>query len=286
MGARGVRHPRRLATARRQRDLSSRAPPALFRAGCRVHRRGEGARPSGRGTDRRAAGHRFRAREALPRGALDLTVSLKEDALVLVTEDDGGLPLGASSPLGLYYHDTQYLSGYGLRVNGTRPILLSANTEQNYVATFQLMHSEGATLGTARHAAETLSIRRTRFLADGLRERVGVLNANAHPVDIRVELEFEAAFRDGGTACAERPRSPSAPRRTRSRATSSRSRARSARSRSCSSSSRSSHARTAPVPRRRPIVSTTPSTPSMRDTADSYGHARCTPRAPRHSMRG
>ncbi|HEV8468179.1 MAG TPA: glycogen debranching N-terminal domain-containing protein, partial [Candidatus Limnocylindria bacterium] len=77
-----------------------------------------------------------------------------------MTEDDGGLPLGASSPLGLYYHDTQYLSGYGLRVNGTRPILLSANTEQNYVATFQLMHSEGATLGTARHAAETLSIRR------------------------------------------------------------------------------------------------------------------------------
>ena len=100
------------------------------------------------------------------------------------------------SPLGLYYHDTQYLSGYALRVNGSRPILLSANTEQNYVATFQLMHSEGAVLGTARHAADTLSIRRTRFLADGLRERIGVLNANAHPVDVVVELEFEAAFRD------------------------------------------------------------------------------------------
>jgi glycogen debranching enzyme len=113
-----------------------------------------------------------------------------------VTEQDGSLPLGAMSPLGLYYHDTQYLSGYALRVNGSRPILLSANTEQNYVATFQLMHSEGAVLGTARHAADTLSIRRTRFLADGLRERIGVLNANAHPVDVKVELEFEAAFRD------------------------------------------------------------------------------------------
>jgi len=100
------------------------------------------------------------------------------------------------SPLGLYYHDTQYLSGYALRVNGSRPLLLSANTEQNYVATFQLMHSEGAVLGTARHAVDTLSIRRTRFLADGLRERIGVLNANAHPVVVKVELEFEAAFRD------------------------------------------------------------------------------------------
>src|SRR5207249_828600 len=83
-----------------------------------------------------------------------MTVSLKEDALVLVTEDDGGLPLGVTSPLGLYYHDTQYLSGFALRVNGMRPILLSANTEQNYVATFQLMHTKGPVLGTARHATE------------------------------------------------------------------------------------------------------------------------------------
>jgi glycogen debranching enzyme len=125
-----------------------------------------------------------------------LTVSLKEDALVLVTDNDGSLPLGTTSPLGLYFHDTQYLSGYEIRVNGERPILLSANTEQDYVATFQLMHSEGAALGTARHAADTLSIRRTRFLADGLRERVGVLNANAHEVHVSIELEFEAAFRD------------------------------------------------------------------------------------------
>ena len=74
--------------------------------------------------------------------------------------------------------------------------MLSANTEQNYVATFQLMHSEGATLGTARHSAKTLSIRRTRFLADGLRERIGILNANPEPVHIALELEFEASFRD------------------------------------------------------------------------------------------
>src|SRR5439155_200446 len=83
-----------------------------------------------------------------------------------------------------------------VRANGTEPLLLSANTEQNYVATFQLMHSEGATIGTARHSAKTLSIRRTRFLADGLRERIGILNANPQPAHITLELEFEASFRD------------------------------------------------------------------------------------------
>ncbi|HEV8654778.1 MAG TPA: glycogen debranching N-terminal domain-containing protein [Candidatus Limnocylindria bacterium] len=125
-----------------------------------------------------------------------MSVSLKEDALVLITENDGSLALGSASPFGLYYHDTQFLSGYALRVNGAPPILLSANTEQNYVATFQLMRSEGAMLGTARHAAEALSIRRTRFLADGMRERIGVLNANPGPVRVALELEFEASFRD------------------------------------------------------------------------------------------
>jgi len=126
-----------------------------------------------------------------------LSVSLKEDELVLITEDDGSLPLGAASPLGLYYHDTQFLSGYQLRVNGAEPLLLSANTEQNYVATFQLMHQEGGmVLGTARHAADTLSIRRTRFLADGLRERIGVLNANPRAVHLVIEIDLEASFRD------------------------------------------------------------------------------------------
>jgi glycogen debranching enzyme len=126
-----------------------------------------------------------------------VSVSLKEDQLVLITDDDGGLPLRTSSPLGLYYHDTQFLSGFKLRVNGIEPLLLSANTEQNYVATFQLMHQEGGPITTtARHSADTLSIRRTRFLADGLRERIGVLNANPRPVKLVLELELEAAFRD------------------------------------------------------------------------------------------
>src|SRR5438874_1353221 len=102
----------------------------------------------------------------------------------------------ASSPLGLYYHDTQFLSGFALRVNGAAPLLLSANTEQNYVATFQLMSTVGELLGTARHSADVLSIRRTRFLADIWRERIGILNCNAKPVTVRLELEFEASFRD------------------------------------------------------------------------------------------
>ena len=121
---------------------------------------------------------------------------MKEDGLILVTEDDGSLPIGATSPLGLYYHDTQFLSGFGLRINGVAPALLSANTEQNYVGAFQLAN-RSATLddGTVL-PSQSLSVRRTRFLVDGLRERVGILNCNPGKVRLRIELEFDASFRD------------------------------------------------------------------------------------------
>ncbi|MDP9266609.1 MAG: amylo-alpha-1,6-glucosidase [Chloroflexota bacterium] len=125
-----------------------------------------------------------------------MTVALKEDALVLVSEDDGSLPLGTASPLGLYYHDTQFLSGFALRINGAAPLLLSNNTEQNYVGTFQLVNAAAPLAGGEILPAQSLSVRRTRFLADGWRERIGILNCNAQPVELRVELEFEASFRD------------------------------------------------------------------------------------------
>jgi len=125
-----------------------------------------------------------------------VTVAMKEEGLVLVTEDDGSLPLGTISALGLYYHDTQFLSGYSLRINGQAPALLSANTEENYVGAFQLANRPATLDDGTILASQSLSVRRTRFLADGLRERVGILNCNPGKVRLRIELEFDASFQD------------------------------------------------------------------------------------------
>ena len=121
---------------------------------------------------------------------------MKEDSLVLVSDDDGSLPLGTATALGLYYHDTQFLSGYSMRINGQAPALLSANTEQNYVGTFQLANRPATLEDGAQLSSQSLSVRRTRFLADGLRERVGILNCNPAKVRLRIELEFDASFQD------------------------------------------------------------------------------------------
>ena len=121
---------------------------------------------------------------------------MKEDSLVLVTEDDGSLPLGTTTALGLYYHDTQFLSGFSLRINGQAPALLSANTEENYVCAFQLANRPATLENGDVLASQSLSVRRTRFLADGLRERVGILNCNPGKVRLRIELEFDVSFED------------------------------------------------------------------------------------------
>ncbi|MDQ6858673.1 MAG: amylo-alpha-1,6-glucosidase [Chloroflexota bacterium] len=125
-----------------------------------------------------------------------MSVSMKEDSLVLVSEDDGSLPIGTTSALGLYYHDTQFLSGFSLRINGQAPALLSANTEQNYVGAFQLANRPATLDDGSILPSQSLSVRRTRFLADGLRERVGILNCNPGKVRLRIELEFDASFTD------------------------------------------------------------------------------------------
>ncbi|GAC1698654.1 MAG: glycogen debranching N-terminal domain-containing protein [Candidatus Limnocylindrales bacterium] len=126
-----------------------------------------------------------------------MATAMKEGELVLVTNDDGSIPVGTTTALGLYYHDTQFLSGFALRINGHPPLLLSGNTEQSYVGTFQLTN-QPAQIGEGRAIlpSQSLSIRRTRFLADGLRERIGVLNCNTSAVPVRIELEFDASFRD------------------------------------------------------------------------------------------
>jgi len=121
---------------------------------------------------------------------------MKEDGLVLVTDEDGSLPIGETSPLGLYYHDTQFLSGFALRINGQPPALLSANTEQSYVGAFQLANRPATLDDGTILPSQSLSVRRTRFLADGLRERVGILNCNPGKVRLRIELEFDVSFRD------------------------------------------------------------------------------------------
>lgn len=128
---------------------------------------------------------------------LEDRVILKQNDVFVVSNLSGDIPAGNDDGLGLYRSDTRFLSCYELRLNGRRPILLNSSVDRAYVATFQLVNP---TLGDPESGAaiprQSISIRRTRFVHDGMHERIGIQNCNRHPVDLELELRFDADFVD------------------------------------------------------------------------------------------
>src|SRR4030081_617217 len=128
---------------------------------------------------------------------LDRTV-LKEGQVLLVADRAGDVKALNLEGHGLYYRDTRHLSLFEMAINGTRLTLLSASGELNFMSNLQfandtLLGQHGEIVAEPR----TISIRRNRFLyGDGLHERLGLQNYNAHPVQLTVRITFGSDFRD------------------------------------------------------------------------------------------
>src|SRR5207302_54646 len=127
----------------------------------------------------------------------DGRVVLKENRIMMVSDEMGDIPAGNTSGLGLYFSDTRFLSAYEFRLNRLKPILLSASVDESYVATFQMVNPVLLLdEGKRRIPQQSLSIRRSRFIYGGLHERIGVQNCGTEAVEIECSLRIEADFRD------------------------------------------------------------------------------------------
>src|SRR5256712_4208328 len=127
----------------------------------------------------------------------DGRVVLKENRIMMVSDEMGDIPAGNTSGLGLYFSDTRFLSAYEFRLNRLQPILLSASVDESYVATFQMVNPVLLLdEGKRRIPQQSLSIRRSRFIYGGLHERIGIQNCGSEPVEIECALRIEADFRD------------------------------------------------------------------------------------------
>jgi len=136
-------------------------------------------------------------------------VILKHNDVMFVSDLAGDVPAGNDAGLGMYRSDSRFLSTYELRLNGRRPILLNHGVDRAYVATFQLSNPMLET----RHAGTTipkqsLSLRRTRFVHNGVHERIGLQNCNRHAVEVDLELRFDADFIDIFEVRGYRPERP------------------------------------------------------------------------------
>ncbi|TMD84710.1 MAG: amylo-alpha-1,6-glucosidase [Chloroflexi bacterium] len=127
----------------------------------------------------------------------DGRVVLKENRIMMVSDEMGDIPAGNTTGLGLYFSDTRFLSAYEFRLNRLQPILLSASVDESYVATFQMVNPVLLLdEGKRRIPQQSLSIRRSRFIYGGLHERIGVQNCGHEAVDIELSLRVDADFRD------------------------------------------------------------------------------------------
>ena len=92
---------------------------------------------------------------------------------------------------GLFMEDTRFLSSLKLTINGRRPLLLSSDKIEYFSAAFFMRNPL-----TDGLAPDVLSIRRDRFVGDGMQDSFAVQNQGMEPVEFDLELDVGADFAD------------------------------------------------------------------------------------------
>ena len=92
---------------------------------------------------------------------------------------------------GLFSEDTRYLSRFKLTINGNRPLLLSSDKIEYFSAAFFMRNPLSGGLDQ-----DVLSIRRERFVGEGMQDSFAVQNEGMEPVEFDLELEVGTDFAD------------------------------------------------------------------------------------------
>src|SRR5439155_598921 len=92
---------------------------------------------------------------------------------------------------GLFSEDTRFLSRFRLTINGKRPLLLSSDKIEYFSAAFFMRNPLSGGLDY-----DALSIRRERFVGDGMQDSFAVQNQSMQPVEFDFELEVASDFAD------------------------------------------------------------------------------------------
>ena len=92
---------------------------------------------------------------------------------------------------GFFTDDTRFLSKLRLTIDGKRPLLLSSGTVDYFEAAFFLRNPR-----TAKLPLDAISIRRERFVSDGMQDVIALTNQTAEPLELTVGVEIASDFAD------------------------------------------------------------------------------------------
>jgi glycogen debranching enzyme len=115
-------------------------------------------------------------------------LTILEGSTFCICDERGDI---AEDTSGFFAHDTRFLSRLVLRLEGSRPLLLSSGRVEHFAAAFYLRNANLNGL-----PQDALSISRERFVGTGMQERIAVRNESMHRLDFELSLELAADFAD------------------------------------------------------------------------------------------
>jgi glycogen debranching enzyme len=123
------------------------------------------------------------------------TLTLKADELFLITNTLGNVSESKeddqTTNLGLFCHDTRFLSRLELQIEQKSPILLSSGADKGFALSVLCANPRLPDI-----APETVGIQRDIVLNGGLFEDIEITNYNTKPVNFTITLSFDADFVD------------------------------------------------------------------------------------------
>jgi glycogen debranching enzyme len=115
-------------------------------------------------------------------------LTILEGSTFCVSDEVGDI---SEPTMGLFAHDTRFLSRWVLTINGARPLMLSSRKVEYYSAAFFLRNPVAGDL-----AHDELSIGRERFVGDAMQEHIVVQNHSRRDVAFDLALALGNDFAD------------------------------------------------------------------------------------------
>src|SRR5688572_13494290 len=120
------------------------------------------------------------------------TITMNRDDRVLVCQPDGRI-LGDDD--GFFTRDTRFISGYEVRINGVRPLLLSSSPIRFFSSRFEFTNDALVDTG-GLIPRQSLALRLDRTVADAVHEDYDLVNYSRRPVRLTIEIAILSDFAD------------------------------------------------------------------------------------------
>src|SRR5437879_5124620 len=128
------------------------------------------------------------------------TLTINHDRQFLISQPDA--TMAPQDDVGFYAHDTRFVSGYSVTVNGLKPLLLDAITIEHFSARHEFM-SPQLRLGPGTQddadvvlPGGSVGVRLERTILEGVHEDYDLTNYALHPVRLILEIGIESDFAD------------------------------------------------------------------------------------------